>query len=48
MQIRERFDCQFMNVADFHPFVGFYSGIGTVGIAWEPRLTRPITKHHVR
>ena len=36
MQIRERFDCQFMNVADFHPFVGFYSGIGTVGIAWEP------------
>ena len=36
MQIRERFDCQFMNVSDFHPFVGFYSGKGTIGIAWEP------------
>ncbi len=36
MQIRERFDCQFMNVADFHPFVGFYSGMGAIGIAWEP------------
>ena len=36
MQIRERFDCQFMNVADFHPFVGFYSGKGAIGIAWEP------------
>ena len=36
MQIRERFDCQFMNVADFHPFVGFYSGQGAIGIAWEP------------
>lgn len=36
MQIRDRFDCQFMNVADFHPFVGFYSGKGAIGIAWEP------------
>ena len=35
MDIRERFDCQFMNVADFHPFVGFYAGRGAVGIAWE-------------
>ena len=35
MQIRERFDCQFMNVADFHPFVGFYAGRGAIGIAWE-------------
>lgn len=36
MEIRNRFDCQFMNVADFHPFVGFYSGRGAIGIAWEP------------
>ena len=35
MQIRDRFDCQFMNVADFHPFVGFYAGRGAVGVAWE-------------
>lgn len=36
MEIRNRFDCQFMNVSDFHPFVGFYSGKGAIGIAWEP------------
>ena len=33
-EIRERFDCQFMDVSDFHPLIGFYAGRGTVGVAW--------------
>ena len=33
--IRSQFDCQFMNISDFHPFIGFYAGRGAIGIAWQ-------------
>ena len=34
-ELRSKFDCQFMNISDFHPFIGFYAGPGAVGIAWQ-------------
>ena len=33
-EIRKRFDCQFMNICDFHPFIGLYAGRGAIGVAW--------------
>ena len=34
-ELRSKFDCQFMNISDFHPFIGFYAGPGAIGIAWQ-------------
>ena len=34
-EIRSRFDCQYMNISDFHPFIGLYAGRGAIGIAWQ-------------
>ena len=34
-QIRANCDCQLMDISDFHPFIGLYSGSGAVGIAWQ-------------
>ena len=34
-QIRRHCDCQLMDISDFHPFIGLYSGTGAVGIAWQ-------------
>lgn len=34
-QIRANCDCQLMDISDFHPFIGLYSGNGAVGIAWQ-------------
>ncbi len=34
-RIRESCDCQFMDISDFHPFIGLYAGLGAIGIAWQ-------------
>lgn len=34
-EIRSRFECQYMNISDFHPFIGLYAGRGAIGIAWQ-------------
>ncbi len=34
-QIQTRFNCQYLNIADFHPFIGLYAGSGAVGVAWH-------------
>ena len=34
-EIRSRFDCQYIEVTDFHPFIGLYADRGAVGVAWQ-------------